>query len=195
MVSVIIPYDKDRGYLADAIASVEAQTYTDWELLLQHGNWNKGRNINNGICREKGEFIKVLDEDDELMPDCLSILVEGIKGYDFVYADAENFGDLGAWPPRSHDATTNLEEMLRGNRIHCTTVLYSISALKEVGMYDESLWTAEEYDLHLRMLQKGYKHRHIPAIVCRYRLHSGNKSAGNREMRQEVIKQIRQRYV
>ena len=195
MVSVIIPYNKDRGYLNAAIESVGSQVYKDYELILEESDSIFSVNINNGIRKARGEFIKMLAEDDELTPNCLSILVKAIKGYDFVYADAQNFGDINGWGQFSHDHTTSFEEMLVGNRIHGGTCLYRKSALEEVGLYDEKLWTAEEYDLHMKLLKAGYKHRHIPAVVYRYRLHGNNKSLGNRVMRQELIKQIRKRYV
>ncbi len=193
MISVIIPYDIDRGYLKDAIKSVKAQTYGDWELIVERGENRLGQNLNNAIFGARGEYIKVLAEDDLLTPDSLKILYKGIRGYDFVYSDAENFGELKGWPPRSHDSTVTLQSMLIGNGIHGGTTLYRKDALVEVGCYDESLCTGEEYDLHLKLLKAGYKHRHIPGIVYRYRLHASNKSAARN--RHEEIQMIKQRYV
>ena len=197
MVSVIIPYDKDRGFLDEAILSVHRQTYKDWELILEHSDEFLGANMNRGIVKARGEFIKMLAEDDELTPDCLKILVNGIQGYDFVYSDAENFGDLSpGWPAYSSDKTTTLQEMLKGNCIHGGTTLYRRDMFLEAGGYNERLWTAEEYDLHLRLMKKGYKHRHVKGIVYRYRIHESNKSMqANRVARRKYIKQIQMKYV
>jgi len=192
MISVIIPYDIDRGYLREAIASVKAQTYGDWELIVERGLCRLGQNLNNAIKGARGEYIKVLAEDDLLTPDCLTILLKGIQGYDFVYSDAENFGDLKGWPPRSHDKTVTLESMLKGNGIHGGTTLYRRDVLMEVGCYDDSLCTGEEYELHLKLIHAGYTHRHIPGIVYRYRLHASNKSAARN--RHEEIEMIKKRY-
>jgi glycosyltransferase involved in cell wall biosynthesis len=177
-----------------AIASVEAQTYRNWELILSNSANTCAVNINNGIRRSQGKFIKILAEDDELKPECLSILREGIEGYDFVYADAENFGELNGWPRYSRDHTTSFDEMIKGNKIHGGTVLYQKYILHAVGYHDESLTTAEEYDLHLRLLKSGFKHRHIPEVVYRYRLHGSNKSQSG-SWRAEYIQRIRERYV
>lgn len=193
MISVIIPYDIDRGFLKEAIASVKAQTYGNWELIVERGECRLGQNLNNAIRGANGEFIKVLAEDDILTPKCLAILHKGIKSYDFVYSDAQNFGDMKGWPPRSHDHTVTLESMLVGNGIHGGTTLYRKSALIEVGCYDEGLSTGEEYDLHLKLIKAGYTHRHIPGIVYRYRLHAGNKSAARN--RHGDIQMIKRRYV
>ncbi len=193
MISVIIPYDIDRGYLRHAIASVKAQTYGNWELIVERGECRLGQNLNNAIFGARGKYIKVLAEDDLLTPDSLKILHKGIKGYDFIYSDAENFGDLKGWPPRSHDKTVTLKSMLKGNGIHGGTTLYRKDVLIAVGCYDESLCTGEEYDLHLKLIKNEYKHRHIPGIVYRYRLHASNKSAARN--RHEEIQMIKQRYV
>jgi len=200
MVSIIIPYNEDRGFLQDAINSVWMQTYRDFELILMKGDCSLGENVNKGLLKAEGEYIKVLSEDDELTPDCLKILVEGIQGYDWVYSDAENFGELPkGWDLYSDGETTTLKEMLKGNRIHGGTTLYRKDVLLEVNGYDGGLWTGEEYDLHLDLLKRGYKHRHVPGIVYRYRIHGDNKSltwtSEDRIKRHEYIKQIKKRYV
>ena len=193
MVSVIIPYDIDRGYLKEAIRSVKAQTYGNWELIVERGECRLGQNLNNAILGARGEYIKVLAEDDLLTPDSLKILRKGIKSYDFVYSDAENFGDLKGWPERSNDKTVTLESMLKGNGIHGGTTLYRKDVLIEAGCYDDTLCTGEEYDLHLKLIKNGCTHRHIPGIVYRYRLHASNKSAARN--RHGEIQMIKQRYV
>jgi len=195
MVSVIIPYNKDRGYLKYAIASVWEQTYTDWEIIEACSPGNCATNINTGLLKAGGDYVKILAEDDLLTPDSLEILVEGIRGYDFVYSDGEFFGQLDGWADRSYDKTVTLESMLKGNGINGGAVLYRTQMLRDVGGWDESLWTAEEYDLHLKLISKGYKHRHIPGIVHRYRRHNLNKSVTERKGRHELINQIRKRYV
>ncbi len=197
MVSVIIPYNKDRGFLKEAIKSVKEQTYQNWELILEHGKGTLGENVNKALEKADGEYIKILAEDDLLTRDCLKILIDGIQGYDFVYSDAENFGELPpGWNTRSHDKTVSMDGMLRGNGIHGGTTLYRSSMLQIVGGYDTGLWTGEEYDLHLRLIKAGHKHRHVPGIVYRYRIHGNNKSQiANVKQRHEYIEQIKQRHV
>lgn len=198
-VSVIIPYNRDRGYLDQAVMSARLQSYPDVEVILSQDEKWCAYNINRGLEKAGGEYFKVLAEDDLLTPDCLSILVAGIQRYDFVYADGENFGNLFGWPARSYDTTVTLESMLVGNGINGGAVLYRTQMLRDVGGWDETLWTAEEYDLHLRLIKAGYRHRHIEGIVYRYRRHSGNKSDNgtsfNRIARRAIINMIKQKYV
>lgn len=195
MVSVIIPYNIDRGFLWEAKMSVLKQTYSEWEIVNAHSDGNCAYNLNMGLKKAKGEFIKILAEDDILPKNSLSILVKEIERYDFIYGDGENFGELDGWPERYYDKAVTLESMLRGNGINGGGCLYRTEVLRAVGGWDESLWTAEEYDLHLKLLKAGYTHKHIPEVVYRYRRHSGNKSGRNREARHELINQIKQRYV
>ena len=195
MISVIIPYNEDRGYLSQAIKSLWDQTYEDWELIRAQSDGSCAENLNLGLMLADGEYIKVLAEDDLLPPGSLKILISHIANYDFIYGDGENFGDLDGWPERYYDKTVTLDSMLRANGINGGGCLYRTDVLRAVGGWDESLWTAEEYDLHLKLLKNGYKHRHIPEVVYRYRRHGDNKSSKNRLSRHKLIKQIRQRYV
>jgi len=199
MVSVIIPYNVDRGYLRDAKLSVLNQSYSDWEIINAHSDNKCSYNINLGLERAKGEYIKILAEDDLLPPRSLEMLVKGIQGYDFVYGDAEFFGEGYTGPKRYRDKTVTLDSMLEKNGINGGGCLYRTEILRAVGGWDETLWTAEEYDLHLRLIKNGYKHRHIPGIVYRYRIHGDNKSIAkdsfSRLNRHEYIEQIKQKYV
>lgn len=195
MISIILPYNKDRGFLHEAIASVELQTFKDYELVLYQGDGSVSQNFNAAIDKSRGEFLKFLAEDDQLTPDSLEILISHIANYDFIYGDAENFGELDGWPVRSYDKTVTLEGMLEKNGINGGGCLYRTDILRAVGGMDESLWCGEEYDLHLKLLKAGYRHKHIDHIVYRYRRHSGNKSGRDREARHELINQIKQRYV
>lgn len=194
MVSIIIPYKEDRGWLRDAIVSAENQTMK-CEVIVQQGDFNKGVNINEALLRANGDWIKILDEDDLLPETAIEDLYNGTKGFDWVCGDAENFGILNnGWEdsPFWYGYIPTLKEMLEINCIHGGTTLYSLKMLIEVGGWDESLWTAEEYDLHLKLMKSGYKLGYVPKIVYRYRIHGGNKSMNmsivNRAKRKIYIK-------
>lgn len=203
MVSVIIPYVRDRGYLREAIASVEAQTYTDWQLVEICGNRTQGANINHGLRYANGEFIKILHDDDILPSNSLIDLYDGIQGYDFVCGDMELFGEklYCPNPGRGFPITMNpptLERMLKKNCIAGGTTLYRKDMLLAVGGYNEQLHTGEEYDLHLKLLKNGYRCNYIMKIVHHYRLHEFNKSYYMRPEekieRRKYIKEIANRY-
>lgn len=97
-VSIIMPTFNSEKYIEDAIASVTAQTYTDWELLIVddasldrtvevakryadsdkrisvfrlniNGGPAQARNV--GLQHASGEFVAFLDSDDLWMPEKL----------------------------------------------------------------------------------------------------------------------------
>ena len=115
LVSIIIPYSVDRGYLNEAIESVKNQTYTNIELLIQNDNVNVSTNINNGIKRAKGEYIKYLCEDDYLTPNSITDSVKAIQGNDFIHGVSYNVkGNLiEKQTPRIKNPSLN--EMLLSN--------------------------------------------------------------------------------
>lgn len=201
MISVIIPYKKDRGWLNDAVASVKNQWYKDYQLLLAHGDRTQGANINEGLKLAKGEYIKILHDDDILPPNSLKDSLDGIQGYDFVCGDHQTFGDeiYCPNPVILEGCIPTLDRMIVCNQIGGGTMLYRKDVLLAVGGYDESLWAGEEYDLHLKLLSLGYKCNYVNKVVHNYRLHEKNKSyymgPGTRKMRREYIRGIAKKYV
>ena len=183
MISIIIAYNRDRGFLKEAIQSAEAQTFKDFEIIVHQGNVNFSTNLNNAIKKAKGEYIKIINEDDLLTPNCLKDLYKGILGFDFINANAFVFGINPMWygDEEYHESEhkgklTNFPEMLDRNQMSQVTIMYRTDAILEVGGFDESLDTAEDYDINLLLLSKGYKLNYIDKIVGKYRLHETNKS-------------------
>ena len=194
-VSVIIPYHQDRGYLFDAIESYEAQEFTGTsELILSHNpTFSQGQNINAGLKKANGKYIKILHDDDLLTPNCLQDLFDTAEGTDadLVFAQARDFnGSQNTyWTPVVTDMS--LDALLFENFIHGGTTLYRTDMLRELGGYDESLWTAEEYELHLRCISNGFKLHYVPKIVYNYRVWASSKSLIYRKTR----KQERDKYI
>ena len=119
LISVVLPtWNSDTRFLDQAINSVCAQTYDQWELvitddasdndeikLLQHRykaeariRWLEGSarvgiaaNTNRGIAASQGEYLAFLDHDDELSPDALYQMVVALQElqYGLVYSDED----------------------------------------------------------------------------------------------------------
>jgi len=106
LISIVVPVYNAEAWLGRCVQSIQAQTYTMWELLLIDGAsqdgtpalceaWRKrddriryfrseknlgvshGRNT--GLKEARGEFFFFADADDWLQPDCLSRLYEEIQ--------------------------------------------------------------------------------------------------------------------
>lgn len=179
-VSVIIPYNIDRGFLSEAVQSAEQQENmqlnTDYEIIVQQGNCGVSENINRALDKCCGHYIKLCAEDDRLAPGCLHALYTfAVKGgYDFVCADAFDFERYPQ--PLSHFASTipaTVSELAAGNTIHGGTILYRRAAMPR---FNEALWTGEEYDVTLRMAAAGCRFGKLDEVVFWYRNHTGQKS-------------------
>lgn len=199
MISVIIPYNKNRGYLMQAIESVEAQTYKDVEIILSQSEGTAGFNMNRGIEKARGEYVCFLCEDDLLTPNSLEDRLEAIKDCDFIHGRSMQFnesGNIKEW--QLTDKETNLSKMLSVNGIMGGTVLYRKS-LFDSFKWDETLTTGEEYDVNLYLLSNGFKLGFCDSIVYNYRRHPTQKSLGNKSpeyqaARRRQIEMIKSRY-
>lgn len=121
-VSVIVPAYNSELYLAEALDSVIAQTFTDWEcIIVDDGSTdgthavaqsystkdsrikvfhqaNQGPSMarNNGIRQSRGFYIVSLDSDDRLAPTFLTEYINYLDKHPdikLVYSNAISFGD------------------------------------------------------------------------------------------------------
>lgn len=110
-ISIVMPIFNTRRYLAEAVESVLAQTYEDWELLLiddgsSDGSGDLARSFiarrpgrirvlthpdgknhgisatrNLGVRNAQGRYIACLDSDDWWFPNTLAVLAENAKAH------------------------------------------------------------------------------------------------------------------
>lgn len=215
MVSIIIPYREKREHLEEALKSAVAQNYVDFEILQGGDQETLGQNVNALVKKAKGQFIKVLADDDLLYNEwSIYLLATEMKkkNLDMVYASAVNFrmiegvhNTIDTFEPK--DVT--LEGMLKGNQLHGGATMYRRELWERFSGWDEDLTMAEEYDWHLKLMKGGVKIGYLPRLVYRYRIWEGNKSKINlaygvetekggwfeyKKTRKETVEIIRNRY-
>ena len=199
MVTIIIPYRVNRGYLDKALESIHLQNYPGAiEIIESNHDEGVSFNINRGIEMASGEFIKYLCEDDWLPVNSIKDSVEGIQGHDFIHGKAFGYFNQNKIveyePPIKHPT---LEQNSTKNVIHGGSLMYRKSVFERIGMFDESLDCAEELEMNLRCLQAGMSIGYVDSFLYYYRRHEQQKSLGkgvNQTVRAFKINQIYERF-
>ncbi|MDQ3395672.1 MAG: bifunctional glycosyltransferase/class I SAM-dependent methyltransferase [Bacteroidota bacterium] len=210
LVSVVITCYNHAKYLPEAIESVLAQSYKNHEIVvIDDGSTddtaivskkydvnyvfqkNQGLSAarNTGIKHSKGAFLIFLDADDRLLMDAIQVgvncfqehpEVEMVFGkYHYINVDGSFMKEQPPFElPKKDDHYFNL---LHKNFISMhAAVMYKSNNEELKKGYNISLRACEDYDLYLRIAQKGKIAMH-PNKVAEYRKHNSNMS-GNPEL-------------
>ena len=177
-VTVILPYNRDRGFLKAAIASVPKGV----QLLLSKGKGTWPANFNKVLGQATGDYIKYLHEDDVLTPNCIEDSVNAIEnqGVDFIHGNAIEFWELkpATRLKKPNIACPTLENMLKKNVLHSATLMYKKEVFEKIGSFDEKIGAngvSEEYEFNLRCLKAGMKLGYCDSTLAKYRRHPQQK--------------------
>lgn len=139
----------------------------------------KARNA--GIASAKGEFIAFLDSDDLWFPEKLEVQLDFHVRNPEIKISHTNFVAFNKKGSVSRPMKRLLEPQMgkRGNiypqicyknPIGILTVMASSEVFKNVGMFDESLWTMEDQDLWVRIAKVGFEFGFIDKVLAKYRI-------------------------
>ncbi len=221
-VSVVIPCYNHAQFLAEAIESVLAQSYSNFEIIVvddgstddtaevvrrysvvcyvyqENAGLSSARNT--GLRESRGEFLVFLDADDRLLPEALEIGVSCLRQHpECAFASGHCRlivvdGSLLAKPEQLNVARDHYLELLRGNYIWCPgSVIYKRSTFNIVKGFDTSLRAAEDYDLYLRITRDSPVFCHNQ-FVADYRLHGSSMSTDYSLMLRETLKVLRSQW-
>lgn len=161
----VVVDDGSTDSTADIVAA-----YTDPRVRLfrkRQGGPSSARNL--GIREAKGEYIAFLDDDDILFPtyldDCVNIM-RSSSGRSIVTSNAYYLFPTG----RISDKVTfhsgelpkparQLDHLLRSNFV-CIMSVIPKKVFDQVGLFDEALGRAEDWDLWLRAALNGWTFVH-----------------------------------
>jgi glycosyltransferase involved in cell wall biosynthesis len=180
-VSIILPTFNRPQYIPDTVASIFAQTYRDWELLitddgsdddtraylqtlvdaprvrlLQRVHTGRPAVVRNAALREaRGIYVAFMDSDDLWMPTKLETQVNCLQSDNSREWSHTGFvlcDRQGNDRPMPAADGWILKELLEARTvIALPSVVVSRRLLERVGGFDESLVMCEDYDLWLRM--------------------------------------------
>ncbi len=181
LISIILPTYNGEIYLEKALDSIYNQTYSNWECIIvddastdttpniieknikKDHRFETIRNVQNkklpaslniGHKESKGEWITWTSDDNLLKPHFLETFIKAIHKDDtprVLFTNYDIIGEKGQLR-RSHMAGP-VEGILFGNTIGAS-FCYHHTVFQELGGYDESLHSVEDYDFWLRAAQK-----------------------------------------
>lgn len=141
-----------------------AETYGDRIRYFYKPNGGCGSALNYGIAQMRGEYFSWLSHDDVYLPTKVAQQIEAIRssdkqdpivygGYELIDADSRRTGSMR--PERvlgSHQLETPLLPLMRG-LIHGCALLIPKRYFDQIGVFDESLLTTQDYDLWFRFFR------------------------------------------
>ncbi len=214
LISIIMPvYNVSPKWLDLAIRSIENQWYTKWELCiaddkstnqetlaylknLNHPkikviyleeNVNISGASNAALDIATGEYIALLDNDDEITPDALYEMVKVINNEkaEFIYSD-EDFISTEGECSNPHFKPDFSPDLLLSHNYITHFSCFSKKLLDRVGNFNSLFDGSQDFDLFLRLTESTTKISHIPKVLYHWRMLETSTSA-NSEAKPEAI--------
>ncbi|HWP59942.1 MAG TPA: glycosyltransferase [Candidatus Acidoferrales bacterium] len=203
-VSVIIPCYNLGRYLPEAVESVLAQTFQDFEVIIvddgstdEYTRWlmshferpktrivrqaNRGLAAarNAGIRQSRGRYLCCLDPDDRLRPKFFSQAVAILDEHADVGLVSGHFSMFDERDDVFRYDACGFPDLLVFNQV-IEPAMFRRSGWEKAGGYCETFSASgiEDWDLWISFLELGYRAEVIPEIVWDYRIRSDQMSAG-----------------
>lgn len=204
LISILMPtYNPSERWLRQAIESVRAQLYPDWELcvaddastalhvravleqyatldsrirvIYRKENGHISEASNSALELANGEFIALLDQDDELAEHALYMVAWATNEYpraDLIYSDEDKIDTNGHrfdpyfkpdWNP----------ELFRCQNMVSHLGVYRTAAVRALGGFRKGFEGSQDWDLALRITEEAPVHKihHIPHVLYHWRVH------------------------
>lgn len=219
-ISIILPvYNPNPVLLKRAIGSVIDQIYTNWELCIVD-DASDSQEIRNLLCEyekkderikihfskknqhislasnkalelSSGQFICMLDHDDELRPHSLLVLAKTINKYPdakLIYSDEDKIDSNGNRSGPYFKPDWNPELLLSQNYF-CHLVCIKKSKVTEVGGFRKGFEGCQDWDLFLRITETLFDKEiiHIPQILYHWRK-SNSSTAKSLKSKDYILK-------
>ncbi|MFN4244303.1 MAG: glycosyltransferase family 2 protein [Tepidisphaerales bacterium] len=149
-------------------------------LVLLERNGGISAATNAALQLATGEFIALLDHDDELAEHALSAVARELAAHpdtDMVYSDEDKLTEAGEhldpffkpdWSP----------ELFLACMYTCHLGVYRTSLVRELGGFRSDFDQAQDYDLVLRLTRRTARIRHIPDVLYHWRVTAGSTAGG-----------------
>ena len=211
VVTVYIPCHDYGRFLQEAVNSVFAQSFREWELIIvDDGSRDDTAEIAECVRRERPDQVSVITREARGLQACANAVLRVARGRYVMRLDADDFLDESAllvltrhldehpdvalvYPNYVYiDETGNHLGVEHRKRVGGEAVLLDLPAhgactlvrkrvLKAVGGYDESFDRQDGYDLWLKVVNR-YPVANVPTPLFYYRQHSGSLSSDRSQL-------------
>ena len=206
-ISVVVPtYNTPEDLLKLTIESVRSQVYENWELciaddastaphvrrvletyakkdprikvLIREKNGHISASSNSALSLATGEYVALLDHDDELRPHALYMNVAELNAHPdagLIYSDEDKTNIAGTRYNPYFKCDWNPELFLQQNYV-CHLTVIKKSLIDAVGGFRLGFEGSQDWDLFLRVTEQlSYQQiRHIPHILYHWRAIEGS---------------------
>lgn len=209
LFSICIPvYNIEEKWLRKCISSVENQYYGHWQLCMaddcstdekvreilreyekkdsriqvvyRQKNGHISEATNSALEIAEGEFIVLMDNDDELSPDALfeaAKLLQDHRDADVIYSDSDKITETGHRKDPYFKPDYSPDTLLSYNYISHLGI-YRRRLVEQVGGFRTGVEGSQDYDLLLRITEITDKVYHIPKILYHWRIIEGSTASG-----------------
>jgi glycosyltransferase involved in cell wall biosynthesis/SAM-dependent methyltransferase len=211
LFSIIMPtYNTAAEYLRRAIDSVRRQLYAEWELciaddsssdphvrqileeyrekdsrikvLYRRENGHISVASNSSLDMASGQFVALLDHDDELAEHALYLVAAKLNDFpqaDLIYSDEDKLDSNGKRYDPYFKPDWNPDLFLSQNYISHLGV-YRTSLVREIGGFRLGYEGAQDWDLAMRVVERipSSHIQHIPFILYHWRAIPGSAALG-----------------
>ncbi len=202
LISVLMPvYNPPEKWLVRAIESVRRQLYDNWELCIaddaskaphvravlaryqkkdprikivrRETNGHISATSNDALALAHGEFIALLDHDDEIRPHalaCVALELDRHPDADLIYTDEDKIDENGHRYDHYFKPDWNPDLFNVQNYISHLGV-YRTLLVREVGGFRVGYEGSQDWDLAMRVVERTAPERirHIPKILYHWR--------------------------
>ncbi|WP_242109642.1 glycosyltransferase family 2 protein [Luteimonas aquatica] len=211
LISLVVPvYETPERWLRQCLDSVLRQAYPRWELCIaddaspsprvrellreyerrdprirvayRESNGHISQASNSALALATGDFVGLLDHDDELRPHALLEMAEAIAGnpeLQLLYSDEDKIDEEGrrfhpyfkpGWNP----------DLLRSQNYLCHFTVARTALVREVGGFRAGFEGSQDHDLVLRCSERlaAGQIRHVPKVLYHWRAIAGSTALG-----------------
>jgi glycosyltransferase involved in cell wall biosynthesis len=200
-ISVVIPTLRGGAYLREAINSVLAQSFANFELIVVADGCrddlsdletrdarihlilqrNRGESVarNVGIRAARSDLIAFVDDDDRMLPSRLAMqykAMEERRDAGMCHSQFRIIDEHGAPGELGYSRDVQYLDLLRKDvRILLPTTMMRKSVIEEVGTFDSTLRTGQDLEVIYRIARDSDL-VFIPEVLTEYRRHGSNAS-------------------